>query len=155
MKNLAAALVILFGAISLAAKDLSFGEMPAVLANLDSVGTSGAGYTCAIKTEWLENGNLKVFASETYKNMNSNTLEMVLTPVKRMDVYSDQYDGLIDYVISQSTTLHEEGDYRVELIELFSFQVKGKTIVSAQVQVLEADFESDPHDESISCHFTN
>lgn len=154
MKNLILMSLVVLGSSSAFAKDLTFKDMVNVLPNMERAGTQGKDYKCSVKTEWLANGDLKVAATQQYKDWDPSTMEIVLTAAKDAEVYVDKYDDTIEYHISQSTLLSEEDDYRVDLYESFSFDVENSMITGFQIQIAEVDHESDPHEDSIYCNFT-
>lgn len=155
MKNLILTGLILAGTTTVFAQDLKFADMPARLPNMEQHGTSGASYTCSVKTEWLANGDLKITGTESYKGEKSYPMEVVLKASKNVEVYTDSYDETVEYTISQSTVLLEEEDYSVNFYESFNFKVQGSKITSIHLQVAEVDHESDPHEDSIYCDFEN
>lgn len=140
--------------VTVSAQELTFKDMMNVLPNMERAGTEGKDYKCSVKTEWLANGDLKVVATQQYKDWDPSAMEIVLTAAKDAEVSMDKYDDTIEYNISQSTLLKEEDDYRVDLYESFSFNVENDVITGFRVQIAEVDHESDPHEDTIYCNLT-
>lgn len=158
MKNLILTGLLILQATVALGKDLSLADMQSVVPNLEKFGKEiSPNYTCSIKTEWLANGDLKVIGTQTYKDMGPSSMEFVFSPSKNVEIYVDQYDGTLEYTISQSTLLYEnkEDDERVDLYESFNFEIKGSVMTRIQVQYAEVNHHSDPHEDSINCYFEN
>lgn len=153
MKNLILISLVVLGSVNVSAQELTFKDMPSLLPNMERAGTEGKDYKCAVKTEWLENGDLKVTATQQYKDWQPSTMEVVLTAAKDVEVWTDKYDETVEYTISQSTLLKEDDDYRVDLYESFSFDVENNVITGFRLQIAEVDHESDPHEDTIYCTF--
>ncbi len=154
MKNLMIMTFMVLATVTVSAQELTFKDMMNVLPNMERAGTEGKDYKCSVKTEWLANGDLKVVATQQYKDWDPSAMEIVLTAAKDAEVSMDKYDDTIEYNISQSTLLKEEDDYRVDLYESFSFNVENDVITGFRVQIAEVDHESDPHEDTIYCNLT-
>lgn len=151
MKNLVLASLVVLSAVTVSANDLTLAQVQQVLPNIDRSGHEGESYKCAVKTEWLENGDLKVTATQQYKDWTPSTMEVVLTTAKGAYAYTEQYDTETTYKVQQSTLLSEEDDYRVDLYESFSFDVVDSKIVRFGLTVAEVDHENDPREDVIYC----
>lgn len=151
MKNLILMSFMVLGAVTVSAQELTFKEMINILPNMERAGTEGKDYKCAVKTEWLENGDLKVTATQQYKDWKPSIIEIMFTVAKDAEVWTDKYDETVEYTISQATLLKEEDDYRVDLYESFSFDVEKNEITGFRLQIAEVDHESDPHADTIYC----
>jgi hypothetical protein len=156
MKNLILTSLLILQCTTAFGKRLTFADMQGLLPNLEQSGTEiSPHYTCTIKTQWLENGDLEVTGTQTYKDMDPSTMKIVFAAAKEVEVDQDKYDGAVEYTISQSTLLYEnvEDDERVDLFESFNFEVKDSTVTRVQVQYAEVNHHSDPHEDSINCSF--
>lgn len=154
MKNLVLATLVVLGSVAASAKALSLKDMQQIVPNMERAGTQGADYKCSVKTEWLENGDLKVVATQQYKDWAPSTTEVVFTQAKDLEVYKEKYDeDIFQYAISQSTLLSEEDEYRVDLYESFYIDVEKSEITGLTLQIAEVDHENDPHEDMISCEF--
>lgn len=142
---------MVLGAVTVSAQELTFKEMINILPNMERAGTEGKDYKCAVKTEWWENGDLKVTATQQYKDWKPSIIEIMFTVAKDAEVWTDKYDETVEYTISQATLLKEEDDYRVDLYESFSFDVEKNEITGFRLQIAEVDHESDPHEDTIYC----
>lgn len=143
--------LVVLSAVTVSAKDLTLVDVKQVLPNMERVGHEGESYKCAVKTEWLENGDLKVTATQQYKDWAPSTIEVVLAKVKGAYAYTEQYDDEITYKVEQSTLLSEVNDYRVDLYESFSFDIVNSKIVRFGLTVAEVDHENDPREDVIYC----
>ena len=153
MKNLILMSLVVLGSVTVSAKDLTLKDMQQIIPNMERSGHEGQSYKCAVKTEWLENGDLKVVATQQYKDWTPSTIEMVLAAAKGAEAYTEQGDDST-YTIGQSTVLSEEDDYRVDLYESFSVTIENSVITGFSVQIAEVDHESDPHEDVIYCDLT-
>lgn len=152
MKNLILTVSMLLATVTVSAKDLTFKDMQQILPDMERVGREGEDYKCAVKTEWLPNGDLKVVATQQYKDWDPSEISIILKAEKNPEVTTDEYDvTATEYTMAQSTVLKEEDDYRVDLYESFSFDLDKSEIVGFRVVIAEVDHESDPREDSIYC----
>ena len=126
--------------------------MQQILPDMERVGHEGKDYKCAVKTEWLANGDLKVVATQQYKDWSPSEISIILKADKNPEVTTDEYDvTATEYRMTQSTVLLQEDDYQVDLYESFSFDLDKSEIVGFRVEIAEVDHESDPHEDTIYC----
>lgn len=154
MKNLILGSLVVLGSVTVSAKKLTFNDMPQILPNMERSGSEGKDYKCAVKTEWLENGDLKITGTHQYQDWEPAQMEIVFTSAKDPEVVTNRDKKTVEYTISQSTLLKEEDDYRVDLYESFSFDIKGGVITGFRLQIAEMDHQNDPLEDAIYCDLT-
>jgi hypothetical protein len=151
MKNTILMMTLLMG-LAVQAKTQPLSYMKQIVQDEIIRGTDGKDTKCEFRTKWLANGELVVTAVSKYKNMRPTTATVVFSKAKRAIVEIENgNDDFTEYRVEQSRVIKQEGDYKVHLLESLSFVFDASQLQYLVLNISEADFESDPHENVIRC----